>query len=194
MPGYIFVLWAVTVLTSAPGSNTLHVLAMGECPSSLELGLVNSSIWTQQCVQLVDQSFAKEWAQELFVFQLDILFLYISNVMPFLSFPCINPHSIPPPPAFMRVLPHLPTQQLSPHCPSIPLHWGIKPSQDQCFSSHWCPTRPSSATYAAGAMGLSNVYSLVGGLVSGSSGGTGWFILFFFLWGCKPLQILQFLP
>jgi hypothetical protein len=34
------------------------------------------------------------------------------------------------------------------------------------------------------------VYSLVGGLVHGSSGGTGWFISLFLLWGCKPLQLL----
>jgi hypothetical protein len=35
------------------------------------------------------------------------------------------------------------------------------------------------------------VYSLVGGLVPGSSGCTGWFILLFLLWGCKPLQLLE---
>jgi hypothetical protein len=36
-----------------------------------------------------------------------------------------------------------------------------------------------------------HVYSLVAGLVPGSCGGTGWFILLFLLWGCKPLQLLQ---
>jgi hypothetical protein len=35
------------------------------------------------------------------------------------------------------------------------------------------------------------VYSLVGGLVPGSSEGSCWLILFFFLWGCKPFQLLQ---
>jgi hypothetical protein len=35
-----------------------------------------------------------------------------------------------------------------------------------------------------------HVYSLVGTLVPGSSGGTGWFILMFLLWGCKPLSSL----
>jgi hypothetical protein len=34
------------------------------------------------------------------------------------------------------------------------------------------------------------VYSLVGSLVPGSSGGSGWLILLFFLWGCKLLQLL----
>jgi hypothetical protein len=36
-----------------------------------------------------------------------------------------------------------------------------------------------------------HVYSLVGGLVPGSSEGSGWLILLFFLWGCKPLQLLS---
>ena len=47
---------------------------------------------------------------------------------------------------------------------------------------------PSSATYAAGALGPS---MLVGSLVPGSSGRSGWLILLFFLCGCKPLQLLQ---
>jgi hypothetical protein len=34
------------------------------------------------------------------------------------------------------------------------------------------------------------VYSLVGGLAPESSRGTGWFILMFLLWSCKPLQLL----
>jgi hypothetical protein len=36
-------------------------------------------------------------------------------------------YSIPPPPASMRVFPH----PFPPHCPGIPLHWGIESSQDQ---------------------------------------------------------------
>jgi hypothetical protein len=39
--------------------------------------------------------------------------------------------------------------------------------------------------------GSLHVYSLVGGLVPGSSGSNGWFILLFLLWGCKPLQFLD---
>ena len=38
--------------------------------------------------------------------------------------------------------------------------------------------------------GSLHVYSLVGGLIPGSSGGIGWYILLFLLWGCKPLQSL----
>jgi hypothetical protein len=35
---------------------------------------------------------------------------------------------------------------------------------------------------------------LFGGLVPGSSGGSGWLILLFFLWVCKPLQLLHSFP
>jgi hypothetical protein len=38
--------------------------------------------------------------------------------------------------------------------------------------------------------GSLHVFSLVDGLVPGSSGDTGWFILLFLLQGCKPLQLL----
>jgi hypothetical protein len=38
--------------------------------------------------------------------------------------------------------------------------------------------------------GSLHVYLIVSGLVPGSSGWSGWLILFFFLWGCKPLQQL----
>jgi len=59
--------------------------------------------------------------------------------------------------------------------PNIPLHWGVSSlGRTKGFSSHWCPTKPSSATYAAGAMGLS--MSLGSGLVPGSS---GWLVLLF---------------
>jgi hypothetical protein len=46
----------------------------------------------------------------------------------------LSPPKIPMPslllPVSMRALPPPPRHQLSPHCPSIPLHWGIKPLQD----------------------------------------------------------------
>jgi hypothetical protein len=74
------------------------------------------------------------------------------------------------------------------HCPGITLHWGIQPSQDQvplllmpdkdilCYICSW------------GHRSL-HVDSLFGSLVPGSFGGSSWLILFF-LWGCKPLQLL----
>ena len=57
-----------------------------------------------------------------------------------------------------------------------------------CPSTFW---RLSSATYGAGSMGPS-MRTLVGGLVSESSGDSGCLILLFFLWGSKPLQLLGY--
>jgi hypothetical protein len=42
-----------------------------------------------------------------------------------------------------------------------------------------------------GSSGL-DVFSLIGGLVPGSPGVTGWFILLLLLWGYKPLQLLGY--
>jgi hypothetical protein len=78
------------------------------------------------------------------------------------------PYPTPPPhPASMRLFPHSPTYSCFPtlafsYTGASNLH------KTKGLSSHWCPTRPSVATYVAGAMGPSHVYSLVGGLVSGS--------------------------
>ena len=60
-----------------------------------------------------------------------------------------------PPHASMRVFPHPPAYPLLPPYPYIPLDWDIEPSQDQeGLSSHWCPIRPSSATYVVWTMGI----------------------------------------
>jgi hypothetical protein len=115
-------------------------------------------------------------------FLLDIFFIYISNVIPFPGFPSENPLSHLPSPCS-------PTYPLPLTCPGIPLHCGIEPSQDQwpllllmsnkailCYICSW------------GHRSL-HVYSLVGDLVPGSSGGARWLILLFLIWGCK-LQLL----
>jgi hypothetical protein len=54
---------------------------------------------------------------------LDIFFIYISNVFPFPGLPFWSPHPIPPPPASMRVLPHLPTPILLPWHSTTLGHW-----------------------------------------------------------------------
>jgi hypothetical protein len=86
----------------------------------------------------------------------------------------------------MRV--HAPTHPLQPYHLGNPLHWVIKPSQDQrpllplmshkailCYKCGW-------------SHGTLQLYSLVGGLVPGSSGGgSGSLILLL-----QPLQVLQF--
>ena len=61
-------------------------------------------------------------------FLLVLLFVYISNVVPFLVSPLQTPHPIP-------ITLHLrggppPTDTPLPHHPSFSLCWGIKPPQD----------------------------------------------------------------
>ena len=60
----------------------------------------------------------------LFYFIRYFLFFYISNVIPFSHFTSENP-------LFHSPFPCSPTQSFLLSCPGIPLHWGIKPSQDQ---------------------------------------------------------------
>jgi hypothetical protein len=79
---------------------------------------------------------------------------------------------------------------LSPH-PGIPLHWGIDPFQVQGPHLPFMPNKAILSYIFAWSHGLLHVYSLVGGLVPGSTGVCGWLILLFFLWGCKPLEVLQ---
>jgi hypothetical protein len=57
-------------------------------------------------------------------FPLDIFFIYISNVIPFLSFPSEDP-------LFPSPSPCSPTHPLQLPGPGIPLYWGIEPSHDQ---------------------------------------------------------------
>jgi hypothetical protein len=82
----------------------------------------------------------------------------------------ITPYTILPHPASMRVLLSSPPPPFPLPCPGIPLQWGTHRAKG--LSSHWCNTRPYSATYVAGAMGLSMcTLWLVGGSIPGSFGG-----------------------
>jgi len=70
-------------------------------------------------------------------------------------------------------------------CPGILLHWDIKPSQDQdpllSLKSH-----KAIFCYICGwSQGSLHVYSLVGDLVPGSYGSTGYFILLFLPMGLQ---------
>ena len=108
---------------------------------------------------------------KLFFLKIDIFFLYISNVISFPGFLSKNSLS------------HAPSCSSSTHPLSLPvlafLYTGaLSLLRTKGHSSLCCPTRPSSATYAAGASGSLHVYSFVGGLVPGSSVNTGWFIFF----------------
>jgi hypothetical protein len=66
--------------------------------------------------------------------------------------------------------------------------WGIKPSQDQESPIPEISNKAILCYICGWSHGSLHVYFLVGGLVPGSSAGSGWLILLF-LWGCKSLQL-----
>jgi len=74
---------------------------------------------------------------------------------------------------------------------AFPLHLGNKSSEDQELPLLLMPIKTILCYICGWSHGSLPVYSLVGGLVPGSSGVSGWLILLFFLWGCKALQFLQ---
>jgi hypothetical protein len=73
----------------------------------------------------------------------------------------------------MRIFP------LPPPYPGIPLYWIIKPPQDQGPPLPLMPDKAIICYLHGWSHGFLHVYSLVGGLVTGSSGESGWLILFF---------------
>jgi len=130
----------------------------------------------------------------------DILSIYISNVIPFPSFPSRNPLSHPP---FLLLLCRCsPTHPLT-H--PLPLTHSPTPSHSLPGHSpklgHRAFTGPRASPPTDAWQGCPllhmqleswvNPCVLFGGLVPRSSGRSGWLILLFFLWGCKPLQLLQ---
>ena len=71
---------------------------------------------------------------------------YICLYFKFYLLSCNPPYPIRAYPVYLRVLPtHPPTHPHLPHSPSIPLHWGIKPSQDQGPSLPLMPDKAPSA-------------------------------------------------
>jgi hypothetical protein len=125
-----------------------------------------------------------------FLFFLVILFIYFSNI-PLPCFSCSNTLFHTPSPCFYEGAPPL-LHPLLPPRPGIPLHCGIEPSQDQ---GPLLPLMPDKAILCSCSHGFLHVYSLVGDLDPGSPGvgGPGW-LIWFFLWGCNPLQFLQSIP
>jgi hypothetical protein len=116
------------------------------------------------------------WIFSLFTFQM---------LFPFLvSFPSGNNLSYPCSPFFYEGAPPL----THPPTPTSP------PSLDQAFKGP--RTSPSIDAWQGHPLdgcvfSWSHVYSFVDGLVLGSFGGSSWLISLFFLWGCKPLQLLH---
>jgi hypothetical protein len=124
------------------------------------------------------------------IFLLVILFIYISNDIPLLIFPSTNPLSLFPTPCLNEGAPP-PTYPLQPQCPRIPLYWIIKPPQDQGPLLPLIPNKTILCSICSWSHGFLHVYSVVGGSVPGGFWVFGWLTLLLFLWGCKPLQLLQ---
>jgi hypothetical protein len=102
---------------------------------------------------------------------LDILFIYISNVIPFPGFHSRNLYH-PSSPWFFESAPSA-THSLPLPCPGIPLHWGIEPSQDQGTLLTLMPNKVILCYICGWSHGSLHVYSLIGGLVPGNHEGTG---------------------
>ena len=91
----------------------------------------------------------------LFFFSFVGYFLYLHfKRYPLSSLPSGNPLFHSPPPASMRVLPYTCTHSCLP-AQAFPSTGALKPHKTKSLFSHWFPTRPFSATYAARAMGPS---------------------------------------
>jgi hypothetical protein len=84
-------------------------------------------------------------------------------------------------PLFLPLSPCSPINPLPLPGPGIPLHSSTKPLQDQGPLLPWMTDKAILCYICGWSHGSLHVFSLVGGLVSGSSGGTGWFILLFLL-------------
>jgi hypothetical protein len=101
-------------------------------------------------------------------FLLDILLIYISNVIPFSGFPSTNPLSHPPSHASMKVLPYLPTHPYLTTL-AVPYTGASNLYKTKGLSSHRCQTRLFILCYICDwSHGLLHVYTLIGGLVPGS--------------------------
>ena len=106
---------------------------------------------------------------------------------PFLIFSPEISYSICPPTDSMRVCLH-PSTHFPPSYPRIPLHWGIKFSQDQGLL---LPLMPHKAILCY-IYGWSQVHICTSMhtplLVVLDPGSSGWLMLLFFLWCCKPFR------
>jgi hypothetical protein len=103
------------------------------------------------------------WFDFSFIILLDIFFIYTSNVIPFSGFPSENPHPLPPPTDHQPTHSHVPVLAF-PYTWASSLHRASPPTDDQ--QGHPLITRGWSHEFH-------HVYSLVDGLVPGSSGGSG---------------------
>jgi hypothetical protein len=125
-----------------------------------------------------------------FLFLLDNIFIYISNVVSFPDPPSPTKKKNKTKTLSLPCSSCSPTHSLLLPGPDILLHWGIESSQDQGPLLSMMTNKAILCYICSWSHGSLHVYSLVGGSGPGSSGGTGWSILLFLLWGCKPFQLL----
>jgi hypothetical protein len=121
------------------------------------------TLWLLEKLGLKALDASKSPEETSFLLLLDIFFIYISNFIPFPHFPSENPPSHPPAPCPL-------THPLLLPCPGIPLHWGIEPSQDQGPLLSLMSHKAILCYMCSWSLESLHVYSLVGGLVPGSSG------------------------
>jgi hypothetical protein len=124
---------------------------------------------------------------------LDVFIIYISNVITFPSFSNRNFLSHPLSPCFYKAA-CPPTHLFPPPHPVIPLHWGIQTTQDQGPLFLMMPDKTILCYICGWSHESLHLYYLVGSFSPGSSGVFVWLIILFFLWGSKPLQLLQSFP
>ena len=131
---------------------------------------------------------------------LHFIYLFINYQIFYLfTFQMLTPFLVSPPQPLYQIPipcfcegPPPPTHPHPSHHHSMPLHWGLEPSQDQGPPLPLMLDKPIPCYICSCRHGLLHVYTLVGGLIPGSSwGGLCWLILLFFLRGCNPLHILQ---
>jgi hypothetical protein len=121
-----------------------------------------------------------------------LFYLFHFKCYPLFWFPL---HKPPIPPLPLLLWQCSPTYLPTPTSPRYtPLHWSIEPSQDQGPPLSLIPDKTILCYICIWRHRSLRVYSSFGGLVPGSSGGSGWLILLFFLWGYKPLQLFQYFP
>jgi len=82
-----------------------------------------------------------------------MFFIYISNIFPFPVLPFGNSLSHPSSPCLDKDAP--PLTHSHPPTLAFPYTGELNTLRPNDLSSHWCPTKPSSATYVARAMGRS---------------------------------------
>jgi hypothetical protein len=130
----------------------------------------------------------------LFFIRLALVMVSVHSSKTLTKAPLHNPYLICPlPPSPLLVwgcFPHPPTHSLPPHRSSIPLCWSIRSPQDQGSPLPLMSDKAILSYICIWSHRSLSVYSLVGGVVPGSTGWSGQLTSFFQL-GFNPPLLLQ---